>query len=79
MRYFLSLGTLSALGWFIWCYFERHRRPNYRKIIRFYILFGMSMSLELLDFPPIFWIIDAHALWHLATVAIISVFYEYVN
>ncbi|XP_014097852.1 post-GPI attachment to proteins factor 3 isoform X1 [Bactrocera oleae] len=74
----VATGTLSALGWFIWCYFERHRRPNYRKIIRFYILFGMSMSLELLDFPPIFWIIDAHALWHLATVAIISVFYDFI-
>ncbi|KAI5292192.1 hypothetical protein KEM52_006548, partial [Ascosphaera acerosa] len=28
----------------------------------------MAMSLELLDFPPWWGLIDAHALWHLATV-----------
>ncbi|XP_004522696.1 post-GPI attachment to proteins factor 3 [Ceratitis capitata] len=71
-------GALSALGWLVWSYLERHRRPNYRKIIRFYILFGMSMSLELLDFPPILWLLDAHALWHLATVPVISVFYDFI-
>ncbi|XP_017460641.1 PREDICTED: post-GPI attachment to proteins factor 3 [Rhagoletis zephyria] len=71
-------GIISALGWFVWCYLERHRRAYYRKIIRFYILFGMSMSLELLDFPPILWLIDAHALWHLATVAVISLFYDFI-
>uniref|UniRef100_A0A1A9ZPB9 Post-GPI attachment to proteins factor 3 n=1 Tax=Glossina pallidipes TaxID=7398 RepID=A0A1A9ZPB9_GLOPL len=26
---------------------------------------GLSMSLELLDFRPILWIFEAHALWHL--------------
>ncbi|XP_053965720.1 post-GPI attachment to proteins factor 3 [Anastrepha ludens] len=71
-------GALSALGWFIWCYLERQRRPHYRKIIRFYVLFGMSMSLELLDFPPILWLLDAHALWHLTTVPVISLFYDFV-
>ncbi|KAI5284892.1 hypothetical protein KEM55_000867 [Ascosphaera atra] len=28
----------------------------------------MAMSLELLDFPPFMELIDAHSLWHLATV-----------
>ncbi|XP_067631616.1 post-GPI attachment to proteins factor 3 isoform X1 [Eurosta solidaginis] len=71
-------GALSSLGWFVWCYFERHRRPYYRKILRFYILFAMSMCLELLDFPPIFWLIDAHALWHLATALLIPLFYSFI-
>lgn len=28
----------------------------------------MAMSLELLDFPPIYGMVDAHSLWHLGTV-----------
>lgn len=30
----------------------------------------MATALELLDFVPVFWILDAHALFHLATVPI---------
>ena len=30
----------------------------------------MAMSLELVDFPPVWRVVDAHSLWHLATVFI---------
>jgi hypothetical protein len=36
-------------------------------LIVFWILF--AMSLELFDFPPWWRMVDAHALWHLGTVA----------
>ena len=32
------------------------------------LLVASSVALELLDFPPLYWIIDSHALWHIATV-----------
>ncbi|XP_023296507.2 post-GPI attachment to proteins factor 3 [Lucilia cuprina] len=70
-------GVLSAMGWFLWSFKVRKQRPYYRKILGFYLLLGFSMSLELLDFPPIMWILDAHALWHLATTFITSLLYSF--
>lgn len=34
--------------------------------------------LELLDFPPLFWVLDAHALWHISTVPLNVLFYRWV-
>jgi hypothetical protein len=36
----------------------------------------VAMSLELLDFPPLGGYLDAHALWHLATVFPTVLFYK---
>jgi hypothetical protein len=36
----------------------------------------LAMSLELLDFPPIWGTFDAHSLWHLGTVAPAILFYK---
>lgn len=37
-----------------------------------------SVLLELLDFPPILRVLDAHALWHLATVPITKMWYDWL-
>ncbi|KAL9913996.1 per1-like protein PGAP3 isoform 1-T1 [Glossina fuscipes fuscipes] len=71
-------GVLGGLGWILWSFRVRHYRPYYRKIQTFYLLMGLSMSLELLDFRPILWIIDAHALWHLSTAFLAPLFYSFV-
>lgn len=34
------------------------------------------MSLEVLDFPPIWGVLDAHSLWHAGTVAPVVAFYK---
>lgn len=39
----------------------------------------LVMSLELLDFPPIWGCVDAHSLWHLGTVAPMVLFYKLVT
>jgi hypothetical protein len=36
----------------------------------------MAMSLELLDFPPLWGAVDAHSLWHLGTIAPTVLFYK---
>ena len=38
----------------------------------------LAMSLELLDFPPLWGVLDAHSLWHLGTVAPTVVWYRCV-
>lgn len=74
----IATGAIAAAGWFVWCHLVRKRRPYFRRILRFYVLMALAMGLELLDFPPILWILDAHALWHLATVPLASLYYESV-
>ncbi|KAH8253532.1 hypothetical protein KR032_005908 [Drosophila birchii] len=74
----IATGVISAAGWFVWCHFVRKRRPYFRRILRFYVLMALAMGLELLDFPPILWIFDAHALWHLATVPLASLYYDFM-
>lgn len=37
----------------------------------------MAMSLELLDFPPVLQSIDAHSLWHAATIFPAYMWYKY--
>ncbi|KAF2968129.1 hypothetical protein GQX73_g5441 [Xylaria multiplex] len=38
----------------------------------------LAMSLELLDFPPLWGALDAHSLWHLGTIAPAVLWYKYV-
>ena len=36
----------------------------------------MAVPLELLDFPPFWDLLDAHALWHLCTVPVQFIIYD---
>ncbi|GFO36975.1 post-gpi attachment to proteins factor 3-like [Plakobranchus ocellatus] len=36
------------------------------------------LSLELGDFPPLWWILDAHALWHAGTVPMTLLWYSFI-
>lgn len=39
---------------------------------------GVAMALELLDFPPLARVLDAHSLWHLSTIPLMVVWYRFV-
>ncbi|ORZ09291.1 Per1-like protein [Absidia repens] len=39
---------------------------------------AIAMSLELLDFPPLGRILDAHSLWHLSTIPLMMLWYKFV-
>jgi hypothetical protein len=41
------------------------------------VAFAAASMLELFDFPPIWGILDAHSLWHLATVPLGFQWYEF--
>ncbi|CAL1703246.1 unnamed protein product [Somion occarium] len=57
----------------------RSYRPTYaNKPGIFVLLMTAATSLELLDFPPVLRIIDAHSLWHLATAPIAALWYEFL-
>lgn len=65
----------------MWSYFSWHRYRKSRmawavwpSLVVAWVL--CAMSLELLDFPPIWGALDAHSLWHLGTIAPTVLFYK---
>ncbi|KAG5463414.1 MAG: Per1-like-domain-containing protein [Olpidium bornovanus] len=37
-----------------------------------------AMSLEIFDFPPLYGALDAHALWHAASIPVIPYWYRFL-
>ena len=71
-------GLVNAAWWLTWCLRNRQRLPHVRKcIVVVLLLQGLSL-LELLDFPPLFWVLDAHAIWHISTIPVHVLFFRWV-
>lgn len=66
----VAAGIVQNLlwSWFSITTYQKLKRPwaAWPGLIVAWII--MAMSLELLDFPPVWGMIDAHSLWHLGTV-----------
>ncbi|KAG8525895.1 uncharacterized protein KY384_000657 [Bacidia gigantensis] len=66
----VAAGIVQNLLWSSFSYttYQKLRKPwaAWPGMIVAWII--LAMSLELLDFPPIAGVIDAHSLWHLGTV-----------
>ncbi|KAK1752513.1 Per1-like-domain-containing protein [Echria macrotheca] len=65
-------------SWFSWRRYRKNRRAwaTWPGIVVAWVL--MSMSLELLDFPPVWGTFDAHSLWHLGTIAPTVLWYNFL-
>jgi len=70
MKVNVAIGILNGVLWLSWSYFHYNDGKHVRKGMFAILMLSLSLSLELLDFAPIYWILDSHALWHLATVPI---------
>lgn len=71
-------GIVNLLWWLCWCWQNRRTLPYWWKCgVVVVLLHGLAL-LELLDFPPLFWVLDAHAVWHLSTVPVHFLFYRHV-
>ncbi|ELU43556.1 PER1 protein [Rhizoctonia solani AG-1 IA] len=58
---------------------DKHYRPSFSlQPALFVLLTTLATSLELFDFPPWYRTVDAHALWHLATVPIAPLWYDFL-
>lgn len=69
-------GFINAVAWLGWCYRVRKRQPYVWKAATTVVLLSALLMLELLDFPPFFWTIDAHSLWHLGTIPLPFLWYR---
>jgi hypothetical protein len=74
----IAVGVLNASCWLIWSGVHRKSHPHAWKCSVFVILAVSSILLEVADFPPWFWIFDAHSLWHLVTAPITYIWYSFV-
>ena len=78
----LLLGLLQTALWLRWLYRdpEGRRHRGRADLLLFIGLLNLASALEILDFAPILWdLVDAHAVWHLATVFLWRFWYEFVR
>ncbi|KAK4808740.1 hypothetical protein QYF61_023208 [Mycteria americana] len=73
-----AIGLLNLAWWLRWCLRNRPRLPHVWKCAAVVLLLQALALLELLDFPPLFWVLDAHALWHIGTIPLNVLFYRSV-
>lgn len=64
--------------WLRWCLRQGRRLPHVWKCAAAVLLLQALALLELLDFPPLLWVLDAHALWHIGTIPLNVLFYRSV-
>ncbi|XP_065507200.1 post-GPI attachment to proteins factor 3 isoform X1 [Caloenas nicobarica] len=72
-----AIGLLNVAWWLRWC--ARTRLPHGWKCAAVVLLLQALALLELLDFPPFFWVLDAHALWHIGTIPLNVLFYSFLT
>jgi len=69
MRANVAVGITNSIGWLLLCGYEWafKRRGYFGYAAAVIIIANCLLLFELYDFPPIFWTLDAHALWHAGT------------
>ncbi|CAI7992339.1 Post-GPI attachment to proteins factor 3 [Geodia barretti] len=72
-------GTVYAVVWTAWSIKEWRRRHYVWKCVVAVLWGSCTVLLELLDFPPLLWAVDAHALWHLSTAPIPLLWYSFLT
>lgn len=69
-------GLANLAWWLAWCLRNGRRLPHTRKCAAVVLLLQALSLLELLDFPPLFWVLDAHAIWHISTIPLHVLFFR---
>ncbi|XP_027728713.1 post-GPI attachment to proteins factor 3 isoform X1 [Vombatus ursinus] len=74
----VAMGLVNLVWWLGWCLWNQPRLPHVWKCAVVMLLLQGLAFLELLDFPPIFWVLDAHAIWHISTIPIHFLFFSFL-
>ena len=75
------VGAVNCLSWLVWLFREARREgaePHILAGVMAIVLVAASVGLELLDFPPLMWVLDSHSLWHLATAPLPLLWFRFV-
>lgn len=76
MKVNIFTGAVGGVGWLMWGLSQIRKRRYVWRLIIFVALALSTVALEIYDFPPIFWLFDSHALWHLSSAPITILFYK---
>jgi hypothetical protein len=71
------VGMLHNVVWLLWSYWQWKRRRDAWMPVASVVYISAAMSLELLDFPPWWFVLDAHSLWHAATIPLVTFWYRF--
>jgi hypothetical protein len=71
-------GFIFNLIWIVYGLAHIKKHPYMKKAVVMGVVFILAGTLEIFDFPPMFDLVDAHALWHLATIPITAVWYDFL-
>ncbi|XP_074117491.1 post-GPI attachment to proteins factor 3 isoform X2 [Sminthopsis crassicaudata] len=74
----VAMGLVNLVWWLGWCLWNQPQLPHVWKCAVVMVLLQGLAFLELLDFPPIFWVLDAHAIWHISTIPIHFLFFSFL-
>ncbi|KAM4032961.1 post-GPI attachment to proteins factor 3 isoform 2-T2 [Anomaloglossus baeobatrachus] len=74
-----SFGMINLIWWLVWCLRRHSHQPYLWKCVLVVVLLQSLALLELLDFPPVLWVLDAHALWHFSTIPLNILFYSFLK
>merc|ERR1712059_160345 len=77
MKVNVAVGAANCISWLIWFAFHWGDGPHVKKGLFSVLLVASSVALELLDFAPIYWALDSHALWHFATVPLPLLWFQF--
>uniref|UniRef100_A0A2I3HUZ4 Post-GPI attachment to proteins factor 3 n=1 Tax=Nomascus leucogenys TaxID=61853 RepID=A0A2I3HUZ4_NOMLE len=75
----VAIGLVNVVWWLAWCLWNQRRLPHVRKCVAVVLLLQGLSLLELLDFPPLFWVLDAHAIWHISTIPVHVLFFSFLE
>ncbi|XP_022099023.1 post-GPI attachment to proteins factor 3-like [Acanthaster planci] len=74
----LTFALISSVAWILWSIVVRSRQRYVWKAILSILSGNLLTLLEVFDFPPIWWVFDAHSIWHGGTAPLAVVFYSFV-
>lgn len=78
MKANVTVGVINIVGWLFWCLKHWKERPYVWKCAFLNTAVFFLVALELWDFPPVWGIFDAHALWHCSTIPCCYFWYSFL-
>ncbi|KAF9173580.1 hypothetical protein BGX21_000923 [Mortierella sp. AD011] len=73
-----TIGAIHNLWWICWSFANWRERPYAWEPTVLGLLVTVAMCLEILDFAPLWGILDAHSLWHAATIPLAPLWYRFL-
>lgn len=77
MKVCAAMVIAQLVLWGVWAVVSRH--PARWKLLTVVVGGSLGMLLEILDFPPLWGFVDAHALWHATTIPLTYLLWSFVR